>query len=80
LDELSPHIQLFNLARIHSELDPVNSLIENVGFCSKYFQAPTIVRAGVALTPSLPGLLVGLSPEVTGIAKNYKEGISWLEL
>lgn len=80
LDELSPHIQLFNLARIHTNLDPVNSLTENVGFCSKYFQAPTIVRAGVALTPNLPGLLVGLSPEVIGVAKNYKEGISWLEL
>lgn len=80
LDELSPHIQLFNLARIRTDLDPMKSLTENVGFCSKYFEAPTIVSSGVALTPSAPGLLIGLSPEVARVAKNYKEGITWLEL
>jgi L-fuconate dehydratase len=80
LDELSPHIQLFNLARINFDQNPLDSLTENVGFCSKYFEAPTVVDSGIALTPRLPGLLVGLSPRVSSVAKNYKEGISWLEL
>ena len=80
LDELSPHIQLFNLARVCTDLNPRKSLTENVGFCSRYFKAPTIVKSGIAVAPSAPGLLVGLSDQVTGTLKNYKRGISWLEL
>jgi L-alanine-DL-glutamate epimerase-like enolase superfamily enzyme len=80
LDEQSPHIQLFNLARVHPELNPINSLTENVGFCSRYFASPTIVNLGRAQTPIAPGLLVGLDPQVRSSVIDYKEGITWLEL
>ena len=80
LDEQSPHIQLFNLARVRPEIDPSDSLTENVGFCSQYFASPTIVRNGVAQTPCSPGLLVGLSSKVQSSVINYKDGITWLEL
>lgn len=80
LDEQSPHIQLFNLARVRTDLDPMDSLTENVGFCSKYFAAPTVVSGGIAQTQCTPGLLVGLDPKVRSTALNYKEGITWLEL
>ena len=80
LDEQSPHIQLFNLARVRPELDPLKSLTENVGFCSQYFASPILVSGGVAQTPCTPGLLVGLAPEVRPSTLNYKQGITWLEL
>lgn len=80
LDEQSPHIQLFNLARIRTELDPLDSLTENVGFCSRYFASPIKVLDGLAQTPSTPGLLVGLAPEVQHSVIDYKKGITWLEL
>ena len=80
LDEQSPHIQLFNLARVRTDLDPLDSLTENVGFCSQYFAAPTLVNDGLAQTPCTSGLLVGLSPEVQSTIVSYKEGITWLAL
>ena len=80
LDELSPHIQLFNLARICTGTSISESLTENVGFCSHFFKQPTIVKAGKAQTPSKPGLLVGLSDEVMGKINDYRESITWLEL
>lgn len=80
LDEQSPHIQLFNLARIATNTDPLDSLTENVGFCSKYFAEPTVVKNGLAQTPSAPGLLVGFKPEIESTFVSYKEGITWLEL
>ena len=79
LDELSPHIQLFNLARICNGTSISESLTENVGFCSHFFKQPT-VKAGKAQTPSKPGLLVGLSDEVMGKINDYRESITWLEL
>lgn len=80
LDELSPHIQLFNLARIRNDLDPFKSLTENVGFCSRYFKVPTVVKRGCAITPIHPGLLVGVPDFVISHMIDYKEGTSWLEL
>lgn len=80
LDEQSPHIQLFNLARVQKHIDPMSTLTENVGFCSKYFAAPTIVENGIAKTPIEPGLMIGLAKEASISIRNYKEGISWLEL
>lgn len=80
LDEQSPHIQLFNLARIRTGLDPRDSLTENVGFCSQYFAAPTLVEDGLAKAPCVPGLLVGLSSKVQSTIVSYKEGITWLAL
>lgn len=80
LDEQSPHIQLFNLARVCPDLNPMDSLTENVGFCSKYFAAPTAVDHGIVETQCTPGLLVGLDPRVRSTILNYKDGITWLEL
>lgn len=80
LDELSPHIQLFNLARIRPDDRPAESLTENVGFCSRYFAAPTIVKNGRIRTQLKPGLLVGVADSVIAQLQDYKEGISWLEL
>ena len=80
LDELSPHIQLFNLARISTSAVSSDSLTENVGFCSRYFAAPSIVENGCAKTQLKPGLLVGVAPNVIGLMRDYKEGISWLSL
>lgn len=79
LDELSPHIQLFNLARICPKMDIEKSLTENVGFCSHYFAAPTRVSNGKLASPLAPGLLGGLDKKVSKKIKNYQEGISWLE-
>lgn len=80
LDELSPHIQLFNLARIRTDCAPAASLTENVGFCSRFFTAPTIVKQGRALAQQTPGFLVGLETGVMRLVRNYKEGPSWLTL
>jgi L-fuconate dehydratase len=80
LDELSPHIQLFNLARIRTDLAPSASLTENVGFCSRFFAAPTIVKRGRALAQQTPGFLVGLETEMMHHVRSYKEGVSWLTL
>ncbi|SOJ54920.1 L-fuconate dehydratase [Mycobacterium simulans] len=80
LDELSPHIQLFNLARIRTDLEPSASLTENVGFCSRFFTAPTNVKQGRALAQQTPGFLVGLDTGVMQRVRSYKEGASWLTL
>jgi len=80
LDEQSPHIQLFNLARVSIGLDPGQTLTENVGFCSHLFANPTVVKDGAAAVPSTPGLLVGLEPKATSKFKNFTEGITRLEL
>jgi L-fuconate dehydratase len=80
LDEQSIHIQLFNLARIRPDIDPLDSLTENVGFCSKYFLNPTVVNNGLAKIPSKPGLLVGLESCLRSNIISYKDGITWLEL
>jgi L-alanine-DL-glutamate epimerase-like enolase superfamily enzyme len=80
LDELSPHIQLFNLARIRTDMSPAQTLTENVGFCSRYFAEPTIVENGRAKAPLKPGLLVGVADSLIEQMRDYKEGISWLEL
>jgi L-alanine-DL-glutamate epimerase-like enolase superfamily enzyme len=80
LDEQSPHIQLFNLARIRPEINAADSLTENVGFCSRFFSCPTIVSDGLAQIPKVPGLLVGVDSEVRSSLRNYKDGVTWLEL
>jgi L-alanine-DL-glutamate epimerase-like enolase superfamily enzyme len=80
LDEQSPHIQLFNLARVQPQLSAAESLTENVGFCSQFFVAPTIVNGGRARSPCVSGLLVGLDSQVRSNIRNYKEGVTWLEL
>ena len=80
LDEQSPHIQLFNLARVATDTRPEVTLTENVGFCSQFFGVPTVVSNGFAKTPLSPGLLVGLAPDVRARVESYKDGTIWLEL
>ena len=80
LDELSPHIQAFNLARIDISRPIDQSLTENVGFCSKFFDPPTVVKDGNALAPSNPGLLGGLQTSIQDNLVDYTDGTSWLEL
>ena len=80
LDELSPHIQLLNLARIRTDVKASETLTENVGFCSRYFESPTIVENGCAKTATEPGLLVGVQESVFDQMIDYKEGVTWLEL
>ena len=80
LDELAPHLQLLNLARVDSEIDPLSTLTENVGFCSKFYAQPTKVTAGKALTPTQPGLMVGFETSVHDKLFDYKDGTTWLEL
>jgi L-fuconate dehydratase len=80
LDELSPHVQLFNLARIRTDVSPADTLTENVGFCSRYFALPTIVENGRAKTQLKPGLLAGVAENVLCQIRDYKEGTSWLKL
>jgi L-fuconate dehydratase len=80
LDEQSLHVQLFNLARVCTDIASIDSLTENVGFCSKYFLNPTVVNNGFAKTPSKSGLLVGLESSVRSKIISYKDGITWLKL
>lgn len=80
LDELSPHLQLLNLARVDAQSDPSESLTENVGFCSRFYAQPTTVSGGWAASPSQAGLLVGVADDVSELLVDYREGISWLEL
>ena len=80
LDEQSPHIQMWNLARVWPDAALEDSLTENVGFCSRYFAAPTIVEDGRARAPKSPGFLVGLAPEVQSSIQSYRDGCTWLEL
>ena len=80
LDELSPHLQLLNLARVDVRRDPQSTLTENVGFCSHLYAQPTDVRDGVARTPVDAGYLVGYSSGVVDRMQDFREGISWLAL
>ncbi len=79
LDELSPHIQLFNLARVTGSAAS-DSLTENVGFSSRFFAAPTVVSEGEARVQTEPGFIVGLEESVVGRLVDYREGVTWLEL
>ncbi len=80
LDELSLHLQLVNLARIDLARNPSTSLTENVGFCSRFYAQPALVRDGEAAVPTEAGLLVGLASEVSKALRDYRDGVSWLKL
>lgn len=78
LDELSLHISFYDQVQNNFNLD--DALIENVGFCSHFMMYPSKVIDGRIHAPKEPGLLVGFDKKLTLEFKNYKEGISWLEL
>lgn len=80
LDEISPHLQFLYLARIDYTKEIKSSLTETIGFCSKFYQAPTIVNHGRIGAPSAPGLLVGLETKVRNSLISYREGVTWLKL
>ena len=80
LDELSPHIQLFNLARVDIDLNSEDSLTVNVGFCSNFFLNPTDVKKGYASVSDVPGYLVGLSDYSSKQLIKFDKGVSWLKL
>ena len=80
LDELSPHLQFFYLARIDRDMKIEDSLTESIGFASKFYAAPSTVNNGKIGAPQKPGLLVGLSEEVTEKMRPFTEGTTWLKL
>lgn len=80
LDEMSPHLQYFFLAKVNFRKKIETSLTEIIGFCSKLYLSPTEIFEGRILPPKTPGLLVGFSPNVTKHFVPHREGISWLEL
>lgn len=79
LDEMSPHIQLLNLARINTDQAPSATLTENVGFCSHLYLQPSIVREGSYRVPSQPGFLVGFASDISSSFIPSEEGITWVE-
>jgi L-fuconate dehydratase len=79
LDEMSRHLQFFFLSKIDPGKKIENSLTEYIGFCSKFYSNPAKVENGRIFPPDVPGLLVGLAPEVAARLLPYKEGVSWLK-
>jgi L-fuconate dehydratase len=80
LDELSPHLQLFNLARVDITTDPEDTLTETIGFCSHLYENPIRVENGSAFAPDSPGLGVRFEASIESRIRDYREGITWLEL
>ena len=61
LDELVPHFAAWNYLRCSPDLADV--VVEQVGFCSEFFQQPSLVENGAIALPSEPGYLVGMKAE-----------------
>jgi len=80
LDELSPHLQFLFLAKIDHTKRIDSSLTETIGFCSKFYQSPTILKNGRIKAPDSPGLLVGLETTVRERLIPFEEGVTWLRL
>lgn len=80
LDELSAHISFYNQAKFSSNDEFSNSLLENVGFCSKLLKSPAIVKNGKIQAPTHFGLLGDFKDEVKCKFKDYREGITWEKL
>ena len=80
LDELSPHLQLFNLARVDTAKDPSSSLTETIGFCSHLFENAVEVHDGELTPPSKPGSGVFFIDSIEKDLFSYREGTKWLEL
>jgi L-alanine-DL-glutamate epimerase-like enolase superfamily enzyme len=80
LDELSPHLQLFNLARVDTDSSVSATLTETIGFCSGLYERPVHVRNGGAVIPIRPGSGVAFRPDIEENLLDYREGVTWLEL
>jgi len=79
LDELSPHLQSFFLSRVDIEMNIDDSLTENIGFCSHFYQNPTKVKHGKISVPNAPGLLGGFTEEVASLLIPFRDGVTWLK-
>lgn len=78
LDELVPHIQAFYLARINNLMPIEKSLMENIGFCSRFFKYPSKIIDGKAKAPYNSGYLGGFS-DLALSSFNNKESEVWLK-
>lgn len=80
LDELSSHLQFFYLTRVDPKKPVKHSLTETIGFCSKFYESPTKVEGGRIQAPRVPGLLVGMAPEISKKLTYFGDGVTWIEL
>jgi len=74
LDELVPHFAAWNYLRCSPDLTDV--VVEQVGFCSEFFQQPSLVQDGAIALPSQPGYLVGMKAEARQKYR-FPEGSAW---
>lgn len=80
LDELAPHLQFFQMARVDTSKDIGASLTETIGFASRFYAEPSVIQHGRILAPSQPGLLVGYARGVSEKLIPYRDGTTWLKL
>ena len=76
LDELVPHLAAWNYARCSRSFDGV--LVEQVGFCSEYFRAPSRVKDGRIAVPTAAGYIVGMREEARERFA-FPTGAAWQE-
>lgn len=58
LDELVPHLSAWNYIRLNANQEKV--IVEQVGFCSKFFENPSVVENGKVKLSKIPGYIVGM--------------------
>ena len=78
LDELVPHLQAFHLSRVDISRPIEKTLMENIGFCSRFFKYPTEIIDGKAKAPYNSGYLGGFS-DLAISSFNNKESTVWLK-
>ncbi|MGM0675122.1 MAG: enolase C-terminal domain-like protein [Spirochaetota bacterium] len=61
LDEMSPHLLAWNYVLGRPTFEKV--LCEQVGFCSRFFEQPSVVRDGRVQLGEAPGYLVGMKED-----------------
>jgi len=74
LDELVPHLAAWNYICCNPSLEKV--IVEQVGFCSHHFIAPSEVNNGHIILPEKPGYIIGIKEESL-IKYEYPQGIIW---
>jgi len=74
LDELVPHLAAWNYICCNPSLEKVK--VEQVGFCSHHFSAPSVVENGKIILPTNPGYIVGMKEESL-IKYKYPFGEIW---
>lgn len=75
LDELVPHLAAWNYICCNPSLDKV--IVEQVGFCSHHFLAPSEVKNGRILLPKESGYIVGIINSSL-IDYEYPKGKIWI--